>query len=1595
MGVKTFDRANPSVKQIETYSNFTGGINTEQSDQTMKDNQFRDLINFDMDLGGSLTKRPGLYRLPKVNLKMEIAYQESFDSINEAQESLATRVVKDSFQFFDGLHWVVNFITNQGLGVAILDKDLKVMDGPATKDKNFIFYRNIKDNIKISPYSDYYILMSSKYSVSSDIENPSDSDLKQIKLYSWNPIPYNLELGNLNKKEWIEASSKQEETLTETYYGDAVTTVTSQKQNGIDIKDLKSINIEILDKDKNETWNMFDNLNLKVEFDSIKIALNFSWVNPTILPDRPKRESYSYKIKGTSEWGDDNLLIHQMIATHSVGYYWFTFYQPNRGLVLSLKLKDDFKKLQISDIENMIIDTQTKRAFVGVVGVDNGNQRAEKFSMTEMGVIVKVQGDDMNAGSITQRFDYTPDHGFNYKNWDNDGTFTPDGFSKSRLWDLKTSRNNFFSSFGDKGINANFENILSNKDINLQIDPKRINNLFVGDSSFSIDGGHDTLTKIMPVGYVNIPNLNRLDGGILYVNGVDKETSNIRAYPSDTEILVPQIIINKKSEFNNFTSFLLPYSYKIKNPHLAGCFWSVSKIKTKNVFYEHFTDSTKLFIERFSWMGFDPEGKPFQNNAVCLASSTFFFPGVISSEENKFDSSFYIGPFSNSNPDTPSAKFKLVSTVVPYAEKGFSTPYKGWNDKFITTSDKESTLKDATILAGFGLNSYTTGIPGSTIIQKFNDNYQYSTSSILFEPLKNNSKSYATHTKYKNNDTNIYSVGFAYTGTNIKVTIKSQDGSFNPIELEQFKFAGLKDNNLYISSIKDLSTFDNLLILNGKLELLDKLSTIVNWKTFLGEEALKELSLVEEYNSKGLLALLRLTFSWTISGELKTLDPNISQTDTLLLVEYILNYDNPTFKIFGIKDNNGIIQSLKIVTTIKENNIFRQLVLLDTSITPDIPQDNYTELAQTIIFKFASVAYPKGLVNNVIQFKKLVYTKPNLNDLVYLWYNFVLFNRNKIEGKVADPNIYDSKIYKKISPDLIKYPSNSDLALTRPVALYGLYPVNEVLLVPGDNQKFQIFFGIKPPEKEGTKRDIRVSLLAMPVADYTAMILSKDFDTEKSLDWKKWDEVFPPAEGNTDKIAIWNITIPSTTSPYILIVQACEWSTTGSDGSKLGIDLSTVVETRLEMSPQSSVRERLPIPSLFDELTASTQLKMFETSSSVVAYGASNKIFFSDIGVPTFFPCTRVIQLKTPESVVSTTMFQNKLIVSTENSRHYIGGTSFDSGDSSERHSVKLISSDSGVIASKFDVPFGDRLYFLDNNGIKFLKNLYGTADKEFTFQEADLLIKAKVPPNDRDAVALAHRDKLYINFPKEQKMLVYVKQYDSWLEYKSPFMEFSRLFAKDGELYGIAQRNFNIFKFDKNVVVDGWNEDIGWEKELALDGTIYDVQKDQKGVNQTSRIVCSFKTKDLDQAYTVHQKKYKQISINATLLGTSGFITPRIEIDHNLINYRFQLEELENNNYRYKRYDKNNPAPINLINSQNFGSLSAEKLTGQERIKQQFILGQSRLGVTKDVNYIIPVREKGNTISLSIEFDSRSSIIINQIAVRFELRLPKKRNGR
>jgi len=1544
MGIKTFDRANPELKQIETYSDFTGGLNTEQASSKMKDNQFRELINFDMDLGGSLTKRPGLYRIKGVEKSLEQAYQ---NAVPDYVDKLPLRVILDCHQFFDGVNWIFNFITNQGLGVVILNKNLDFLspnhpldenDNPILSiDKNYLFYTNIIDNIKISAYSDYYILMTTKYLVQPAEESP---DKKQITLYSWNPIPFNPLVGQTNEKEWIEASTNLEDTASISYYGGSESSILTQLTPGLPISELPSLEIEIVDdSQKLPEWDMFVKYSIEVNYNPDAMSLDFSFISdPTNVS---AKSNYQFKLPAVYGWSNSDLAIHQMVATLYDSYYYFTFYHPSTNLILSLKLKEVLTGIFTEEqIKNMEIISQIKPAFNKVHGVSSSTQRAENFSMNENGVLCDVQGDTYNSGPSwgPEQTGYSEDYVNSY-NWPNELLVSNGNDPNDSLVFPKDGNSSIFPN-----ISAGNLRVVGHTKNNVA-PPAALserNHIVFTSSLLSTDAN-----KWESLNIRKIPNIRRSNYGFStqYIRvGLNGAESIHTGSAFEGELTVPKIILSKDVKENNLIVSLLPYI----NYHNPGAFWTKFLIDANR--FE--TSAIKSLYTQLS---------PIYRHLLNV--SNFKIPIILSND-------YTIGKY-------------YYTSKYNYAEKYLSNQIldKYLSPQLILTfplfvaNGQDPDPKDNNNIISLGYEDTTD----------YNHQYVNIITISGYSQFHDLNFEFATHTIYKNRDTNIYSVGFAYTGSTVNIKITDSFGNVQSTQFKGFKFAGLLNNNLFISSFKNQSSFVKLLELNGQKSFVDKFSKDFTWTTFLGETTMTGLEESSQYLKQEVLSLFRLTYIWQdSSNNRQNYDPNINQETSLKLLEYILKPDS-YFTIYTIKSSSGVINYLKISVFISINE---EIVLLDTNKFVDIPISEYSAFAETMLFTFASIFYPDGLINNVVQFKRLTYTKPNLNDLGYLWYNFVLFNKYK---NTTNPNIYNKTLFPSISTDLVQYPTNQEL--TRPVQLYGLVPVNQLILSPGDNQRFQIFFGIKvdaPSIPEDEKLDIRVSLSAMPLSDYTAMLLSKEFTTEKTLTWAPWSTLFPDPD-----LAVWEVSIPSTTSPYILVVQAANFTLQDPeiipDGETPAqikrIDLSTVVETRLEMSPQSNVSERIDIPALFDELTASSHLRMFETSSSIVAFGASNKIFFSDIAVPSYFPVSSIIQLKTPEPIVSTVMFQNKLIVSTKNSRHYIGGTSFDAPDSRDRHNVKLISSDSGIVSSKFDVPFGDSLYFLDNNGIKKLKNLYGTADKEFTFQEVDLLIKSKVRINDLNAVAIAHRDKLYINFPSSQTMLIYTKQYDSWLEYKSPLMDFSTLFAKDGELFAVSRFSFNIYRFDKNVMVDGWNEEEdGYEIWTAPDGTKHQVQKG-------TPIECIFETKNLDQAYTPHRKKYKSVTINATLIGAQGVIIPIIKVDNIKVNYRFYLREGTESTWEYARYEDNDSKGINLVSSPMFTGYDRSKITGGQSFTN-FVLGQSILGETKDVYYSLPVGRTGNTLSLEFKFNTPSVIIINELSVRYSLRLPKTRRG-
>lgn len=98
-------------------------------------------------------------------------------------------------------------------------------------------------------------------------------------------------------------------------------------------------------------------------------------------------------------------------------------------------------------------------------------------------------------------------------------------------------------------------------------------------------------------------------------------------------------------------------------------------------------------------------------------------------------------------------------------------------------------------------------------------------------------------------------------------------------------------------------------------------------------------------------------------------------------------------------------------------------------------------------------------------------------------------------------------------------------------------------------------------------------------------------------------------------------------------------------------------------------------------------------ASSVVLYGESNCLFFSEINDSCYFPLLNVIELPTQETIISAVEFGYYLIVSTANSKFIIRSRSFDK-TLSNSISLDLISSDTGSFATKADRVNGNYLFF-------------------------------------------------------------------------------------------------------------------------------------------------------------------------------------------------------------------------------------------------------------------------------------------------------------
>lgn len=1414
MGKKTFNRANPALKQFEVYDDFSGGLNTEQSDNAIRDNTFRKIINFDIDKAGSLVKRPGLYSIPYVKELMNnkinevINNREILDGGNPV--SLETLKVNDVVQFFDGKHWVFNYITTWGLFTLCLDSNMRLpidLDAGETLLNTYVkFYPDKKDlqepinfKTKISKYNDIYVMIKSFFSKAETTED----DKKQVKLYSWNPIKKVID-GIKQIPSWIEASEEQDDTKLKKWndYGNNETVyITSNKINTI-----------------------VDNVNSFFQLESIKpLSPEIAGMDTTV----------PYKV----------YLKEEALSTSIVKNF--------NGQESSIRLtKKDGSSIIPSDIAQVCLKNKDT-LLIYLNSVD--------YKDNEYNGVIEVNLSNNN---------------FNYKE------ITP----------------TFGATYQKRNTNVN---------------PNTFSHLFQS-SQFDFGGKYDRLITFNKISVVS------------------RKGGKNRA----------QKIIHTSYGCPMFWDFT--FSPKER--------WSQD--------YQRYEHNDMIWGENDNWPNGSDAGEPNGNITNVLQETS----------GGNFKCVGYGGVKTYST---------IESSGPPYYALQVNHP-NGWDFALTTIDNYSSTSfeewKNNRYEISYDLKNYN--------IKSFSNRKLMVKYTVRFGDLH---RLITCNTDYDRTFENAMLDENTFAFANSTWEVKYKDTKDGPIRVSKIKSAFVDTDTFNFSNVTKYNAPSLLRKNNVAFDNIDW----INPEDLFGVGSKEKFKAALQNFTLGRVTDISFVGIYTVDNQSKSLITELKKYEYLDFLQEIVKDKSLGISVFKV-DNK--VQEVTLHW--KNNGVNQKLIEISVNSI-----DNFESIKQqlfnTLYFSLNYEYLPDGYTGQVLTFKQQKYYKPNLNDLTNLWYNLLLMS--SFNSKTY-PDIYDNKIHPYISSKLVDYPRTNDTG-NRPIALFGIVPVNDVILQSGE-QNFQLFY------YAGTDRDIKtnidkliIAITTMSVDDYTAMINSEDYSTtgfsgsstgsdeQKKVIGPKWETFTSKLSkfdddqdinsfkqktqnnGGKGKPAIFNVKIPNSTSAYMLAVQVAEKDDKQIQGQVVP-KLATVSETRIQFQPNTSpIKENFA--GLFDEFTTTTNLTTY--SSHLVAYGNSNKLFFSDIATPSYFPLSRIIMLETPEAIQSATIFQNKLIVSTSNNRFYIGGSSFDS--STDPFSLKVVSTDSGIFAKKSEVAMGNYLYFLDSSGIKILKNLYGTADKEFSYETIDTPIKSMVP-RDVYACGVAYRDKYHICFPQYNMILVYNFNYKCWVSYESKYFNFSNMFVNDDKLYGVDRFDFTIYEFRDDVFVDNWNETYGFE-DITQNGTKLKVQKGEP-------IECYLETKSLDQAYVPHRKKYDYALINANISGVNvldennntvkysgtGNIVPYIKVDNDEINYNFEIYKDDSNTYFYK---ETNPNSIMLLDN----SVLSETL----------IVDKSTLGQNDYSYYFVPIRRTGNSIAFGLYYKDATALTLNSISLRYSLR--------
>lgn len=1546
MGVKMFDRADPSQKQTEIFQDISGGVNTEIADEAMPDNQRRAIVNLDIDSGGYAKKRPGLHRIPWITTLIWSKLNSEYKNGNI--DDLTSLLVTDVYMFYDGANYVVNYITNKGLVVLILTSDMMPVNTNASTgailsdDVQVVqpvqFYKDIVYNVRISDYSTQFILISSVYRITPDYTITDDE--KQVRYYSWCPIQDPLGPNQLTKG-WVEACEQDDEPISQTFYGETNTTVVT--------------------------------------------STTLSLVNSADLVN-------NFYIGNKSDWTDD-----------SDFYYYTAGPNPNGILNGAVTLYFVCKDIRDESIvwEQDVISSVTKNP-IPISDIYN------------MYIVVDATGKATSL-YVAYRVD---DSSYSPVAWDGSQIkFYGSGlWANDRGWNGKgiVKRNLCIEKFN---IGSNSLTVADKYPIKGTTNPQAFstkqNSFMVGWRTFSGIGYTYNATEKPKNSYIAL-GATLGTGKMIY--GTMEPTKNNRSfYIEEGVICIPTYCAGGSSTSKNgqFYGILWDYSDQLNNSN-DGSDKQITVGTGNNDFQNDIIPAVSsgfiklvdgiqgaIFLGDRVYTGTDS----YDNTATSSLGSSSFFNNqnpIIRYVKNYGLYANNVSGWNSGNPVGKSCAYVVDSCGLAATYGG---GYIGESRYYASSVDGETHSSPLTVQCVAFLTddlispAFNDGLESAFIKSIYNPYNTINPSTTQYACLKSTSNSTSPNftdqesyfstiaTTSTNSVTNIQWDSLDATGPNLGDLYKNYLGYWSSLGAASFDVV-FEKTILEMSNIstpsKDYNGFKNVTFTwLSKFEqeviaytpnpiaffkIANVLPNYAPVKTYKLSDFFNQDEIQSVYDNQFSLVDFSMNFYYNNNTKAKPVEFEVADYNVLNFIEDLLsveNWDQQLIEVSYLVFSNycfNVKVTVKIPTN-SESTTFKEIILVDF-----VPDNYDITTVQDGVIKMFFEMITGAKADNPSLFTQQQYTIPNINDFGYLWYNLSNFNV-RVTG--LTPNTDDPTIYPFLPPELVQYPTTQS-SDNSPFMLSSIVPVNSIILKPGDNQRFQVFWA-ENVDSTYDRNLLWANWYIGSMDDYNAMITQDDYSTSNSLNWvqiKSAPNTFESSkvlqfQNNDQGTRVWYADLNIPVSSQITLIQFNLIASKDTGGSPNDKDPATYRSTSLQLDPASTTQTKIDTPSIFDQFVATNKLITYR--SSLVSYGKTNKLFFSEISNPTYFPLKWVLEMPTNEAITCCTIFQNQLVVSTENQKFYVSGVSFD--DQDNPFEIHSITQEAGAVNDQCEHSFQDRLFFHDSSGFKALKNLYSTTEKEFNYVTMDTDIKSLIPKDKTGMLIVTFEDKLYIHYPSNKSMIIYNAKLDNFTTYQSDIMNFKKIYVVNGMLYcisgaqGMGSDMFKIWYFDKDTYVDDWNpEEDGYETVLIpFENNI--AHRVQKGVWYE----CYLKTKNLDLEYPYHWKKLNEITVTTATNQLTTIVNPEIEFDNNRINYTLDL-------YRDITgkliYQIDNPDTLVIR-------------TGT-KIDNTWILGKTKLGDQETTQHQMNVGRPARTFALGLRHQYPLPVTFMNFNVRY-----------